>query len=279
MTVLADWQIQEEGLVEPFTNAQCEEGIITYGVSSYGYDVRAGSIFRIFSESKAAQTGQPIDPKRTSRIIKEFQKAAKAGPDGLGKLPQDPYTDEVIGPVCNIPANSFALTYSVERILMKRDMLATVIGKSTYARHGLIVNVTPLEPEWKGNITIELSNTCRHLLTVWANEGIAQVVFHRADGPYQLAFRKLDELTRELAALALVWDHPDTLSKMTKLSDEYQKTLCKVSYADKGGRYQNQGPNVVFGCVRGENPLHSDGTPGTLAGIQAAAAEAANAAG
>jgi dCTP deaminase len=164
----------EKGMITPFVDAQKRDGIISYGLSSYGYDIRVADEFKVF----AAMGGRHgvVDPKALdTELLRDFR-----------------------GDVCIIPPNSFALARSLERMKIPRNVLATVLGKSTYARVGTVTNFTPLEPEWEGFITIEISNTTPLPVKIYANEGIAQVLFFEGDEP------------------------------------------CKISYADKKGKYQGQ---------------------------------------
>ena len=162
------------GMIEPFAEAQVREGVISYGVSSYGYDMRVAPEFKIFTNVLSAI----VDPKAFDpRSFVEFQ-----------------------GDVCIVPPNSFALARSVEYFRIPRNVLTVCVGKSTYARCGIITNVTPFEPEWEGHVTLEISNTTPLPARIYANEGIAQVLFFTADA-----------------------------------GDE-----CEVSYADKKGKYQAQ---------------------------------------
>jgi len=165
---------REHRMIEPFADSQVREGVISYGVSSYGYDMRVAPEFKIFTNVLSAV----VDPKLfDSRSFVEFA-----------------------GPVCIVPPNSFALARSVEYFRIPRNVLTVCVGKSTYARCGIITNVTPLEPEWEGFVTLEISNTTPLPAKIYANEGIAQVLFFTADE-----------------------------------GDE-----CEQSYADKRGKYQAQ---------------------------------------
>lgn len=155
MGLLADWQIRQEIKIEPFAEESLRPGVISYGVSSYGYDVRVGRKFKVFTDVY----GAVVDPK-------------KFNPRSFVDLEDD---------ICIIPPNSFVLAETVEHFTIPRDVLATCLGKSTYARCGIIVNVTPLEPEWRGKITIEISNTTPLPAKIYAEEGIAQILFFRAD--------------------------------------------------------------------------------------------------
>lgn len=148
---LITFYAKEKGMIEPFVESQVEKGVISYGVSSYGYDTRLADEFKIFTNVWC----DTIDPKMFSeQSFLEWQ-----------------------GPTCLIPPNSFALGRSFEYFRIPRDCLAICLGKSTLARCGIIVNVTPLEPEWEGHITIEISNTTPLPCRVYANEGIAQILF------------------------------------------------------------------------------------------------------
>ncbi len=155
MGVLADWQIQEGIVIRPFAEGNVRPGVISYGVTSYGYDVRVGRHFKVFTNAHCAV----VDPKQFDP--KSFV--------------------DIEGDTCLIPPNSFALAETVEYLEIPRDIIAICLGKSTFARCGIIVNVTPLEPEWRGKITIEISNTTPLPAKIYANEGIAQILFLRAE--------------------------------------------------------------------------------------------------
>src|SRR5947199_6848207 len=157
MSVLPDWHIQRDIVIEPFATEAARPGVISYGVSSYGYDVRVGRRFKLFTNVY----GAIIDPKK-------FDPAAFV---------------DIEADHCVIPPNSFALAETVEFFEIPRDVLATCIGKSTYARCGIIVNVTPLEPEWRGNITIEVSNTTPLPAKIYANEVISKILVYKTEPP------------------------------------------------------------------------------------------------
>ncbi len=164
MPVLSDTQIRELVPIEPFEENLKRPGHISYGVSSYGYDARVGTLFKIFT-NVAPHGGQAIiDPKAFGEDMFVTVDTKETG------------KDHVI-----IPPNSFALAETVEIFEIPRDVLAICVGKSTYARCGIIVNVTPLEPEWRGKVTLEISNTTPLPAKIYANEGIAQMVFLKAD--------------------------------------------------------------------------------------------------
>jgi dCTP deaminase len=165
---------QQHRMIEPFENSQVRSGVISFGVSSYGYDMRVAGEFRIFTNVHSPI----VDPKHfDEKSFVEFE-----------------------GDVCVVPPNSFALARSVEYFRIPRNVLTVCVGKSTYARCGIITNVTPFEPEWEGHVTLEISNTTPLPARIYANEGIAQVLFFEAD------------------------------------ADD----VCEVSYADKRGKYQAQ---------------------------------------
>ncbi|HKH83002.1 MAG TPA: dCTP deaminase [Gemmatimonadales bacterium] len=165
---------REHGMIEPFVDGQVREGAISYGVSSYGYDMRVAPEFRIFTNVLSVI----VDPKHfDARSFVEFD-----------------------GDVCIVPPNSFALARSVEYFRIPRNVLTICLGKSTYARCGIITNVTPFEPEWEGYVTLEISNTTPLPAKIYANEGICQVLFFEAD----------------------------------------DDDVCQTSYADKKGKYQKQ---------------------------------------
>jgi dCTP deaminase len=164
MAVLCDTQIRELVPIEPFEQGDKRDGRISYGVSSYGYDVRVGTLFKIFTPTSPEGGQAVVDPKRFDE-----QSFITVDTDRTGK-------DHVV-----IPPNSFALGETVETFEIPRDCLAICVGKSTYARCGIIVNVTPLEPEWRGKVTLEISNTTPLPAKIYANEGIAQMLFLKAD--------------------------------------------------------------------------------------------------
>jgi dCTP deaminase len=160
--ILPDWQIQRDIKIDPFADGTPRQGLISFGVSSYGYDVRVGRHFKVFTNARCAV----VDPKN-------FDPASFV---------------DVEGDFCLIPPNSFALAETVEHLEIPRDVLAICVGKSTYARCGIIVNVTPLEPEWRGRVTIEISNTTPLPAKIYAGEGIAQILFLRADSLCQTSY-------------------------------------------------------------------------------------------
>ena len=166
MSILSDkWireQAQQTGMIEPFVESQRREGCISYGLSSYGYDARVADEFKIFTNVDSAV----VDPKA-------FNQAS--------------FVDRT-GPVCIIPPNSFALTHTVEYFRIPRDVLVICLGKSTYARCGIIVNVTPLEPEWEGQVTIEISNTTPLPAKIYAGEGICQFLFLKGESPCEISY-------------------------------------------------------------------------------------------
>lgn len=153
----------EHGMIEPFVEKQVGKGVISYGLSSYGYDMRVSDTFKIFTPNPYNAI---IDPKHMDpRLMFEFK-----------------------GDVCIIPPNSFALAVSVEYFRIPRSVLTLTVGKSTYARTGIITNVTPFEPGWEGFVTLEISNTTPLPAKIYANEGIAQVVFLEADEPCEVSY-------------------------------------------------------------------------------------------
>ena len=152
----------EHRMIEPFVDTQVRSGVIRYGVSSYGYDIRVADDFKIFTNVFSAV----VDPKHFDpKAMVDFK-----------------------GEVCIIPPNSFVLAKTVEYFRIPRNVLTVCLGKSTYARCGLIVNVTPFEPEWEGFVTLEISNTTQLPARVYANEGIAQVLFFEGDGPCDISY-------------------------------------------------------------------------------------------
>jgi dCTP deaminase len=185
MGVLPDWLIEKDIVIRPFAEEGIRPGAISYGVTSYGYDVRVGRHFKVFTNARCAV----VDPKH---------------------FDSNSFVD-IEGDFCLIPPNSFALAETVEYLEIPRDVLGVCVGKSTYARCGIIVNVTPLEPEWRGKITIEISNTTPLPAKIYANEGIAQILFLR------------------------------------------NEAVCRTSYADKKGKYQDQ-KGLTLPFVVGPHP-------------------------
>jgi len=155
--------VREKEMIKPFADSQVREGVISYGVSSYGYDLRVADEFKIFTNVNSSV----VDPKNfDERSFVEFR-----------------------GPVCMVPPNSFALARSVEYFKIPRSVLTICVGKSTYARCGIIVNVTPLEPEWEGFVTLEISNTTPLPARVYSNEGLCQIVFFESDEECEISYK------------------------------------------------------------------------------------------
>lgn len=167
MGLKADRWIKEkskkEKMIEPFCDGQVGANVVSYGVSSYGYDIRVGREFKIFTNVNSTV----VDPKNfENKNIVDFE-----------------------GDVCIVPPNSFALARTIEYFRIPKNVLAICLGKSTYARCGIIVNVTPFEPEFEGHITIEISNTTPLPAKIYANEGIAQVLFFEGDTECDVTYR------------------------------------------------------------------------------------------
>ena len=150
-------------MIEPFAEDQVRAGVISFGLSSYGYDMRVAPEFKIFTNALSAV----VDPKQFDP--KSFV--------------------EFTGDVCIVPPNSFALARSVEYFRIPRNVLTLCVGKSTYARCGIITNVTPFEPEWEGYVTLEISNTTPLPARIYANEGIAQVLFFESDEACEVSYK------------------------------------------------------------------------------------------
>lgn len=171
MSILSDTEIRhlarEQRMIDPFVDRQVrvtDDGrrVVSYGLSSYGYDLRVADEFKVFTNV----FNTVVDPKNFDP--KSFV--------------------DLSGEVCIVPPNSFALARSIEYFRVPRDILTMCIGKSTYARCGIIVNVTPFEPEWEGHVTLEISNTTPLPAKIYANEGLAQVVFFRANQPCEVSY-------------------------------------------------------------------------------------------
>ncbi len=154
---------RQHGMIEPFVEKQVSRHVISYGVSSYGYDIRVADEFKIFTNVHSAI----VDPKHFDpKSMVDFK-----------------------GDVCIIPPNSFVLSRTLEYFRIPRNVLTICVGKSTYARCGLIVNVTPFEPEWEGYVTLEISNTTPLPAKIYSNEGIAQVLFFVADEECETSYK------------------------------------------------------------------------------------------
>src|SRR4026209_1178635 len=153
----------EHGMIEPFVESQTRVGVVSYGLSSYGYDTRVADEFKVFTNIY----NTVVDPKNFD-------------PKSFVDIKAD---------VCIIPPNSFALARPIEDFRIPRDILTICLGKSTYARCGIIVNVTPFEPEWEGTVTLEISNTTPLPAQIYANEGVAQVIFIESDEPCETSYR------------------------------------------------------------------------------------------
>jgi len=165
MSIKSDRWIKEmagKGMIDPFVESQVRGGVVSYGLSSYGYDIRVADEFKVFTNINSTV----IDPKAFD-------------PRSFMDLKAD---------VCIVPPNSFALARTVEYFRIPRDVLTVCLGKSTYARCGIIVNVTPFEPEWEGTATLEISNTTPLPARIYANEGIAQVLFFQSDEPCSISY-------------------------------------------------------------------------------------------
>jgi dCTP deaminase len=156
-------QSVENRMIEPYVEAQVRDGVISYGVSSYGYDIRVSDEFKIFNPVNTTL----VDPKNfDANNFRDFK-----------------------GPVCLIPPHSFVLARSVEYFRIPRDIITLCVGKSSYARAGIAINVTPFEPEWEGYATMQISNTTILPAKIYANEGIAQLIFLQSDEVCQVSYR------------------------------------------------------------------------------------------
>src|SRR5262245_51594313 len=167
MAIKSDRWIREmaetRGMIEPFSSTQVAEGMISYGLSSYGYDLRVADEFKIFTPPRDVL----LNPK---------------------SIPADYYRDHR-GEFCDIPANGYALVRTVEYLRIPRDVVTLCVGKSTYARAGVFVNVTPFEPEWEGFVTVSIANTSPVPVRIFANEGLCQVLFFQSDEPCEISYK------------------------------------------------------------------------------------------
>lgn len=213
MGVLSDEQIIVEEIVSP-CSGRAEKGIISYGVSSYGYDARIGREVLEVIGIHVGLEDRLIDPKNFNE-------------DLLSNLPTHRGEDGREFVILN--PHSFVLGVSKEKFKIPDDVVAVCMGKSTYARCGLVVNVTPLEPGWTGHVTIEISNTTSLPVKMYLEEGIMQVVFHRSD------FKPL--YTKMMSMLHLVFGRAKMVSVIQRV---LKWPRCLQTYADKSGKYQNQ---------------------------------------
>ena len=167
MTVLSDRWIKKmsksKGMIKPFVDKQNRKGKVSFGLSSYGYDARVSNEFKIFTNVNSGV----VDPK----VFKKDSFVTKKAKE------------------CIIPPNSFALARTVEYFKIPRNVLTVCLGKSTYARCGIIVNVTPLEPEWEGHVTLEFSNTTNLPAKIYAGEGVAQMLFFESDEECEISYK------------------------------------------------------------------------------------------
>jgi len=167
MSIMSDRWIENmartQKMIEPFSPNQVAEGKISFGLSSYGYDLRLADEFKIFSPP----AGELINPK---------------------SIPASFYTDHR-GDSCDIPGGSYVLGRTLEYLRIPREILTLCVGKSTYARAGIVVNVTPFEPEWEGFVTVSISNTTRNPVRVFANEGLCQVLFFQSNDPCAVSYK------------------------------------------------------------------------------------------
>lgn len=276
MSILPDWMIERDIKITPFSPNQKREGKISYGVSSYGYDARLGYKFRHFRNNLQATVIDPKnwDPEAYDEVNLTpchnwtWRLWSKEGKEGLyttilcknckKERSEDRSDSQEVCPESKqpgyiiIPPHSFVLGETLETYDLPRDVLTVVVGKSTYARCGIIVNVTPGEPEWKGRWTIEISNTNPLPTMVYAGEGICQLLFLRTDGHYEAllnAVRRLCGNAFQQAFHTLGREVPESgtgdLSKEIGmiemlLHQELGNGTCRISYADKRGKYQEQ---------------------------------------
>ena len=170
MGIMPDFWIKKMAInhkmIDPFVEKLVKKNVLSYGLSSYGYDARVSKQFKIFTNVNSAT----VDPKKFS---------------------ESSFVDREVDS-CIIPPNSFALAKTVEYFRIPKETLVICVGKSTYARCGIIVNVTPLEPEWEGHVTLEFSNTSNLPAKIYAGEGVAQMIFHQSDEQCEVSYKDRD---------------------------------------------------------------------------------------
>ena len=179
MSILSDEQIArrvaEQGMISPFVTEQVRDGVISYGLSSYGYDARIADDWKVFRRQEDTRNYWAFDPSEIKRFGVDPKNAAHE-------------FERLRAVELWVEPGTFVLGHTVEHFKIPRDVLTICVGKSTYARSGLIVNVTPLEPEWIGQVTIEISNTSSAPVKVYANEGICQFIFLKASSPCRTSY-------------------------------------------------------------------------------------------
>lgn len=260
--------IEDEVKITPMEPGRKRHGVLSYGLSSYGYDARVGYKFRVFTPVNKHGVQTEIDPKAfDDRALVDvdltqtphewdsptYPKKCRVCSSYLLDETTKHYTwcGRLKPHFIHIPPHSFLLAETVEHIEIPRSVLCIVVGKSTYARCGITVPLTPLEPEWRGKVTVEISNTTPLPARVYPGEGIMQLLFFRSDGFGHIAY---DHFLKHLAT-----DHGDEWSRTI----ENQKFLhqpgprssggtCEISYADKKGIYQDQGGIVLPGVAKEE---------------------------
>lgn len=252
MGILADWQIERDIKITPFEkyDREAQKGRISHGLGAYGYDARIGYKFRVFKPFVPGAVNPVVDPLNFNPgMLEEVDYTPKYNHNWMrhplsdrdDRIPSEPEYCNTCGawkgtpsehknqcPTTApdhilIPPNSFALGETVEWFDIPRDVLCVVVGKSTYARCGIIVNVTPGEPEWSGRWTIEISNTTPLPAKIYCGQGIAQCMFFRTDGLRELNTRVICQSFNVLVK-----------------DEEFEKASCRVSYKDKKGRYDGQ---------------------------------------
>lgn len=263
MGILSDRQIARDVKIEPAAEGIKRDGIISYGYSSYGYDARAGYKWRVFSPIMCREIdAKNFDPNALvhidlSPVKHDWEKKEGTGTMrqrgvylcktcGLGNIsPVDELCRDQPVNYILIPPHSFVLGETIEKFTIPRDVLCIVLGKSTYARCGLVVNVTPGEPEWEGHWTVEISNTTPLPARVYCGEGIMQCIFLRSDGDTEnirYILRHLledkDENPSHIIGPIAIKDSLNRLNTIEKPDDK--NGTCNVSYKDKAGKYNQQ---------------------------------------
>ena len=236
MGILTDRQIRAENIVSPLAECETRPGKVSYGLTSYGYDARIGYAFRVFKPYPCTV----IDPKAfDDRMLEAVDLTPRPHScctgDGMRECEGCTLQPDHI----LIPPHSFVLGETVETFTIPRDVLAVVVGKSTYARCGLIVNVTPLEPEWSGVVTVELTNPTPLPIKVYTGEGIMQVLFLRSDASAECD-RHTMHATHEYLYEKVYGKSDVSLLVPKPAGAKHPMRSCAVSYADKKGRYQGQ---------------------------------------
>lgn len=278
MGILSDWQIERDIKIEPFIKDQQSKGIVSFGMSSYGLDLRCGYRFRVFTPVHCTE----VDPKNFDP--KSFVEVDLTPEEHLWKHDRDdgvfectkckatslnhPNNSQCLSKpnFIRIPPNSFALTESIEVLEIPRDVTGLIVDKSTYRRCGIVMGATVLEAGWKGRVTLEISNSTPLPARIYAGEGLCQVLFFRTDGHNEAVLNAARRLCGQEAQNVLEGGYGPSQARNLRtieelLYKELGKGSCRVSYDQRKGRYQNQKGIVLPFVNQPETQGVSDAKP------------------